>query len=397
MTDKASIRMDRWISAFVATLLLSMGGLGTTQAEAASPSCTHGTSLLHVDAQAWQSLHFQAARLHKNLTAIRTEINDVIEINEDIGQADKTAKDIHKVLSQISPIMELAPTVQSGMNKTARAAEISHKDVLGPIHKVTNELVTRAKLKEIREELDTKVLPKISKLDKNAVDAHLRAVTLSKDYVEACHLAATIQKKACISAGEKAIDGVYAVFHKPVQTANTAVTDAAKAINVLNRILETEISVGLKPIIAIKRPITGIAKVLRAIERDIRKLEHAMKKHIRIHIGPINVRFTVHHLLKEWKIEMRKLEHLLNIDKIKRAMRRAVEKVLHSIVHAMMKFIHRLEHSIKIDGFNMGSLDIAFGKLRTGLNFKPIDFHLRTFDLAIKDVSLGLHGLKICK
>ena len=95
--------------------------------------------------------------------------------------------------------------------------------------------------------------------------------------------------------------------------------------------------------------------------------------------------------------ELKKLEHFMHVDKIKAEMRRAVETALHRVVHDIEKEIHHLEHSVKIDGFNLSDLDLAFIKLRTGLDFKDIDFGLGTYDIAIKGMSLGLHGLKTCK
>ena len=95
--------------------------------------------------------------------------------------------------------------------------------------------------------------------------------------------------------------------------------------------------------------------------------------------------------------ELKKLEHFMYVDKIKAEMRRAVETALHRVVHDIEKEIHHLEHSVKIDGFNLSDLDLTFIKLRTGLDFKDIDFGLGTYDIAIKGMSLGLHGLKTCK
>lgn len=365
-------------------------------AKAETAACSHGTALLQNDTHAWLSLYNQNVRLHKNVTHIRTEIDDIIVMNDDIGEADKTAQKIHKILSLIAPLFELAPSLQSGLEKTARAAEISHKDVLGPVYKVTNGLVTNAKLHEIENELDTKVLPKIAQFEKGASNAHLKAVTLTKDYIEACHIADTIKKATCIQSGEKAITNVYDAFKIPVQTANTVVVDTAKVINVLNEIMETELSVSMRPIITIKRPMDDIARAIHALERQIHKLEHEMKKHIHIHIGPLKIRFTIKHLLKEWKKEVKKLEHLMHVDKIKAEMRRAIEKVLHKVVHDIEKEIHHLEPHVHIGGFNMSDLDLAFSKFRSGLNFKDIDFGLGVYDIAIKDISLGLHGLKSC-
>jgi len=43
-------------------------------------------------------------------------------MNEQIGEANKTANKIHKTLSLIAPLFELAPSLQSGLKKAARAA-----------------------------------------------------------------------------------------------------------------------------------------------------------------------------------------------------------------------------------------------------------------------------------
>lgn len=366
-------------------------------AEAATPACTHGTALLQNDAQAWYSLQTQTTRLKTNITKLRNDIDAVIQMNDDIGNDDKTAKDIHKDLSSIAPLFELAPTIQSGLAKTARAAEIAHKDVLGPIHKVTNDIVTLAKLHEIKAELDAKVLPKLALFEKDAATAHLKSVTLTKDYIQACHIAATIQSKACIGSGNKAIDGVYTAFKTPITATNTVVIDTATVLGKVNDIMETKITPGLKPLIDINGPMREFNKVVEALEKEIHKLEHDMKKHVHIHVGPVNLKFTIHHLLKEWKIEVKKFEHLLNVDKLKKAMRHAVEKVVHKVVHAMEGFIHHLEHSVKVNGFNLGSLETAFAKLRTDLNFSSFKVDFKAYDLAIKDMSLGLSGLQSCK
>jgi len=91
-------------------------------AKAETASCQHGTALLQNDTQAWLSLYNQNACLRKNVTDIRTEIHDVIGMNEQIGEANKTANKIHKTLSLIAPLFELAPSLQSGLKKAARAA-----------------------------------------------------------------------------------------------------------------------------------------------------------------------------------------------------------------------------------------------------------------------------------
>ena len=111
----------------------------------------------------------------------------------------------------------------------------------------------------------------------------------------------------------------------------------------------------------------------------------------------MNVKFTVGHLLHEWKIEVRRFEHLLHVDKLKAAMRRAVERVVRHVVHAMEKMIHRLERNVRIDGFDLHSLEVAFKKFELALDIKGIDFGLGSYDLAMKEMSLGLHGLQTCK
>ena len=275
----------------IAPAALIFSVFATLPAKAETASCQHGTALLQNDTQAWLSLYNQNARLHKNVTHIRTEINDVIVMNDQIGEANKTANKIHKILSLIAPLFALAPSLQSGLEKAARAAEISHKDVLNPVYDVTNGLVTKAKLHEIENELDTQVLLKIATFEKGSSDAHLKAVTLTKDFIEACHIADTIKQATCITSGEKAIDDVYAAFRVPVQTVNTVVVDTANAINVLNKIMETELSVSMRPIIAIKNPMDDVAHAIHELDKAIHKLEHEMKKHIHIHVGPVKVRF----------------------------------------------------------------------------------------------------------
>lgn len=132
------------LKALPLSAVVAMWGVPSAVAETAA--CTHGTALLQTDAQAWLSLQTQLARLKTNITNIRTEITEVIDMNDDVGEADKTAKKIHSRLSLIAPLFELAPSLQSGLDKTAHAAEISHKNVLSPIYKVTNAIVTKGRL-----------------------------------------------------------------------------------------------------------------------------------------------------------------------------------------------------------------------------------------------------------
>lgn len=365
--------------------------------KAETQACTHGSALLQNDAQAWLTLQSQLARLKGNVTKIRTEISDVIDINDDVGKANKTASDIHKNLSLIAPLFELAPSLQSGLDKTAHAAEIAHKKVLSPIYKVTNTIVTDAKLHEIRAEIDTKVLPKISAYEKDSSTAHLKSVTLGKDFIEACHIAATIKSAACISAGNKAIDAVYATFNKPVHLLDTAVLDTAKGIAVANRIMETEISVGLNPVLDIHAPVVDISKVVEALEREIRKLEDAMKQDIHIRIHPFDWKFTIEHLLKEWKAELKKLEHLVNVDKLKKEMREAVEKVIGPIVRDIEKFIHSLEHSFEPRGLDLSALEAAFRALEKELAFTGPHIDLSALEKAIKEIEDALRALEKCK
>ncbi|MGJ3261401.1 MAG: hypothetical protein ACFE0S_17505 [Rhodospirillales bacterium] len=365
--------------------------------EAETPACTHGTALLQTDAQAWLSLQNQMARLKTNVTKLRTEITDVIDINVDIGEASKTAYDIHKTLSLIAPLFELAPSLQSGLEKTARAAEISHKSVLNPVHNVTDTIVTKAKLHEIRAEIDTKVLPNIGKYEGEASKAHTQSVKFGSDYIKACHIAATIQKTACISAANKDIDAVYNTFNKPVGLLNTAVLDIAKGVGDANRIMETSLAVSFKPVLDIHRPVVDISKVIRELEHEIEKLERDMKKHIHIHIGAFHFKFTIKHLLKEWKHELKKLEHLVNVDKLKEEMRKEVEKVLHPIVHAIEKFIHTLEREMTPPGMNMGALEADFRALEKMFDLKGPDFDLSAIEKAIHDIENAIRELESCK
>lgn len=386
-------------SILMAALPLSAFIMASTvsTAQAATPACTHGTALLQTDAHAWLSLYNQMARLKTNVTHIRTEISDVIEINDDVGDASKTAYDIHKTLSLIAPLFELAPSIQSGLEKTARAAEISHKDILNPIHKVTDAIVTKARLHQLRAEIDKKVLPNIGKYEGQSSKAHTQSVKFGGDYVKACHVAATIQKKACISSANKAIDDVYGIFNKPVGLLNTAVLDVAKGVGEANKIMETSLSVSFKPIVDIHAPIVDIAKVVRALEHEIHKLERAMKRHIHIHIGAIHLRFTIKHLLKEWKAELRKLEHLVNIDKLKKEMEKEVNKIIHPIVHAIERFIHRLEHRMTPPGINLSALEADLKALEALLNFGGPHFDLSAIEKAIHDIENAIHAMEQCK
>ncbi len=384
------------VSAVSATLMIGLAVTDPAHA-AATPACQHGTALLNNDAHAWSSLNTQAVRLDRNLTAVRNDIDTVIKINDDIGEVDHIAQKVHKTLSLIAPLFALAPALKSGLERTANAAETSHKSFLNPVHKVTNALVTGARLHEIEAAMDKQVLPKVKLLEKDAATAHLKAVTLAKDYIEACRIAATIQSAACISSGNKLIDATYKTFQAPVTTLNTAVIDTANIMAEVNKLMETDITPGLKPVIDIRPPVIDTAKALHEIEHLLHILEKDLKKHVHIHVGPVNLKFTVEHLLKEWKKELKKLEHLIHVDKLKRAMRKAVEKVMHKVIHDIEKTIHRLEHSVTVHGFNMGSIEAAFRKLEADLRFKGVPFNVQLWDNPIRGISADLPKLKACK
>lgn len=368
-----------------------------TAVKAEIQACTHGTALLQSDAQAWLSMQNQMARFKKNVTKIRTEITDIIDMNDDVKEADKTAKDIHTKLSLISPLFELAPSLQSGLDKTAKAADVSHKNVLGPIYKVTDAIVTKARLHEIRAEIDKKVLPNISKFEADASKVHLKSVTLGKDYIEACHIAATIKSVACISSGNKAIEAVYNDFNKPLRLADTAVLDAAKALGVVNKVMETELAVTLTPVIDIHAPIVDISKVVRELEKEIHKLERAMKKHIHIHIGALKFKFMIEQLLKDWKLEVKKLEHLVDVDKLKKEMRKEIDKILHPIVEDIEKFIKKFEHSFEPKGIDLAKLEAELKALEKMLAFNGPSIDLSPIEKAIKDMEDALRALEACK
>lgn len=366
-------------------------------AQAEIQACTHGTALLQNDAQAWLSMHNQLAQFKKNVIKIRTEITDIIDMNDDVGEADKTAKDIHTKLSLIAPLFELAPNLQSGLDKTSHAAEIAHKKILGPVYKATDTIVTDARLHKIRALINEKVLPKVSDIEAVSSKAHLKSVTLGKDFIKACHIAATIKSTACISSGNKAIDAIYNDFNKPIRLTDTAVVDVAKGIGIVNRVMETELSVTLRPVIDIHAPIVDISKVVRELDHEIDKLERALKTHIHIHIGAFKFRFTIKHLLEEWKAEMRKLEHLVDVDKLKEEMRKAVEKVLQPIVHDIEKFIHKLEHSFEPKGISLAKLEAELKALEKMLAFKGPNVDLSAIDKVVKDMEDAVRALETCK
>lgn len=366
-------------------------------AKAEIPACTHGTALLQNDAQAWLTLQSQLTRLKANVTRVRDEISEVIDINDDVGDASDTANKIHKTLSLISPLFELAPSLQSGLDKTARAAEISHKNVLGPVHKVTNAVVTDGRLHEIKAEIEANVLPKIALMEKDASTAHLKSVTIGKDYVEACHVAATLKSAACISSGNRDIQTIYNNFNKPVSTLDTVVLDAAKGIGEANRIMETSLSVSFNPLLDIRAPVLDISKAIKDLEHEIDKLEKFLEKYIHIHFGGLNLKFKIKDLLKEWKAELKKLEHLVDIDKLKAEMRKAVEKVLRPIVQDIEKFIHSLEHSLTPPGLDLSKLEADLKAFEKMLAFNRPHVDLTAIEKAIKDMENAIKALESCK
>ena len=344
--------------------------LSAPSAQAAIASCTHGIAVLNNDAQAWSSLNLQARRLHTNIEALRNDLNDLLEMNADIGHADKVAKDIHSVLGKISPLMELVPSIQSGIERTSNAAQVTHSSVLGPVYKITNGVVNATDLQNIVHILDTKVIPKLVLFENKSSDFHLDTAKYTHDFTEACHIIQTAEKLACSAPGSKIIDDTYSGFRTPVTRLTSDVLFAAKAISEVNNLLERDIFPGMHLVLDLDTPMQEIARVIHAIEALVHKLEKDLKKLIHIHVGPVNVKFTVAYLLKEWKKEIRKLEHLLNVDKLKKEMRKEIEKVLHAVEHEMTNLIHKLESHITVHGMDLSGLEAALRRLEPHLDIK---------------------------
>lgn len=374
-----------------------VAAVAVSPARAETPACMHGTALMQTDAQAWLSLQNQMARLKTNVTRIRDEITEVIDINDDVGEASHEASQIHKVLSLIAPLFELAPSLQSGLEKTAHAAEITHKNVLSPIHKVTDAVVTKGRLHQIRAEIDAKVLPNIAKYENYAIAAHLKSVTFGNDYIKVCHVAATLQKVACVSSANKDIDTIYKNLNQPVTLLNTAVIDVAKGVGDANRILETSLSPSFKFAADLHTPLADISKVIKELEKEIRKLERDLKKHIHVRIHPFDWKFSIERLLKEWKAELKKLEHLVDVDKLKKEMRKAVEKVLHPIVHDIEKFIHSLERDMPKPNLDLGKLEADLKKIEAFFASLEPHYDLSALEKAIKEIEDAIKALESCK
>ena len=380
----------------IITLALLLPISFSHSAQAETQACTNGTALLQNDVHAWYALQNQLARLKKNVTQIRTDINDIIEMNDDIGEADKTARNIHSKLSLIAVLFELMPSLQEGLDKTARAAEVAHKDVLGPTHKVTDAIVMQTKLHEIRAEIDKQILPNIEKMEAKVSSAHLKAVGFSHDFMKACHIASTLHSAACIDTGNKVMSAAYNDFNMPLRLLNTTVLDAAKAVGEVNHYLEEVLGVSLKPVLAIHGPAVDFSKVVRELDHEIHKLERWMKKHIHIHIAPFHLKFTIEHLLKELKAEIKKLEHLVDIDKFKKEVRKEVEKVLKPIVHDIEHFIHKLEHDLTPKGLNLSKLEAELKAFLEKFAFKGPSFDFSGIEKAIKEMEDAIRRLEQC-
>ncbi|MBO6521851.1 MAG: hypothetical protein JJ900_15795 [Rhodospirillales bacterium] len=241
------------------------------------------------------------------------------------------------------------------------------------------------------------MLPNITKYEGIIGKAHLKSVKLGNDYIKACHIASTLQQKACISAGNKDIDTVYNVFNKPVGLLNTTVIDASKGVADVNQILETALSPSFNIALKLHGPVVDVSKYVKELEHEIDKLEKEMRRHIHIRIHPFDWKFEIEHLLKEWKAEMKKLEHLVNLDKLKKEMRKAVEKVLHPIVHAIEKFIHKLEHDMTPPGLDMSKLEADLKAIEKFFESLEPHYDFSEIDKAIKEIEDAIRALESCK
>jgi archaellum component FlaC len=369
------------------------------QAFANSPACAHGTTLLSNDLHAWQSLYNQSARLYKNIKEIRNDINSVIEIEEDVKKAKKTAADIQKVTEALVPVFELVPEVQSGLEHTGKAAGIAHKNVLTPIYDVAHGLVEDAKLREIRKTLDTEVLPRVAKFEKFTSDTQARVLRVTHDFTETCHLAEIAKTETCSTAGFKVVTGVYDVFKAPITEGTTAIIELSNTLSSINRLLEDVLNPAFEPMAVIKGPVDDITKALRVVHHDIYLFERELDKRITIKLGPPlpELRFTVNHILKEWKKEVKKLEHLVDIDALKRKVRHEIDHLLHPLIHRMTGFIYRLESGVKIDGFSASDIAADLSKLRSRMAVEMPIFDFNVYDVASRNLSAGSSQTKSCR
>lgn len=364
-----------------AITLLVLGALFTNAGASANetPSqCTNGIAILDQNAQTWHALDHQSALLYKNIAHIRDNINSIIEIDEDLAKDAKTAKDLHKLMSLIAPSFELAPEVQTGLENVGRAAEFAERDVLSPAHKITDDLVSAARLREIRDELNTKVLPRVSELAKFAAQTQARVLRVSGGVSDACRIAEAVENTACSNEGFRAVSGVYNAFRPPVLETTKVISELNGALAKINALLETRITPVLNPVLVVERPLKDVSAVLRSLEDEIHRFKHALDKRITIRVDAlITVRFSVKQLLKDWKKEVRKFEHLVDIDALKREMRKKIEAILEPEVRKMTRSIRGLEKKVSIDNLNISDVKkmLAELKSRMALEMPIIDFH----------------------
>lgn len=349
--------------------------------------CVNGMAVLAQNAQTWHELNHQFTTLYKNIAHVRDNINSIIEIDDDLAKDSKTAQKVQKVMNLIAPGFELVPEIQTGLENIGRAAEISDRDVLSPAHKIANDLVSAAKLREIRDELNTQVLPRVSKLAGFASQTQARVLKVSRGVSDACRIAEAVNTAACSRKGFQAISDAYTAFRPPVLETTKVVSELNGALGQVNALMEKSVTPVLKPVLVVERPLKDVSAAFRSLDDGIHQFEHALERRITIHVdGLIKLRFSVKQLLKDWKKEVRKFEHLVDVDALKREMRKEIEAVLEPEVRKMTRVIKRLENSITIDGLNISDVEkmLAELKSRLALEMPIIEFQ------AYEKADLGL-------
>lgn len=383
---------------FLSAIVLLTASISPNTASAydTSAECIHGTALLNNDAQAWQAVYTQSVRLYDNIKRFRDDVNAIIELEEDIGRTDSDARKVQKVTGTIAPAFELAPEIQNALEDVSEAAGIAHKDVISPIYKIASDLVKATKLREIRDQLDKEVLPRVAKFEKFTTDNQLRVTNISKDYIETCHAAEIVATQACSSDGFKAIAGVYTLFKAPISDATRGIIELAKVLSDINSVLETNLEPALRPIKDIVSPMKAISHAFKSVDHEIYLFDRELDKRITLKIGLFEHSFTIKYLLKEWRKEVKKFEAIVKISTIKREIRHKIDEILDPTIHRMTGFLHSLEKKVTIDGLNIDEIGklIQDVKNRMAIEMPIIDFQI--YDRTGSGLSLQRNKIKSC-